>query len=479
MTVARFTLNCLFALSGVALVEAFLGWLPYTAIELLLSLLVLLFSAKVANALFALFTRATPVAESPYITALILFFALTPVQSARDALLFMVIAAIAMLSKYVLAYKKVHIFNPALFGILCAGLTSSGLVSWWIATPAMLIAVAVFGYLTVRKSQSDRIFWTFLGAAFFCYVLSLSAYAGANIVVISKSVIQLMISAPVLFFAAFILTDPQTAPQMRSHQNIYAGLVGSVFQLIYMIPVVIGGVAVTSGISGLLGNVYAFVFEQRKRHSVIFRSARKQSRNIYEYSFKPTHKILFKPGQYFEFSIPHKSADVRGNRRIFWASSSPTDPVLRICTIVPNESSTFKDALVALKRGDVLSITGPYGDSFLPKDPAVKICVIAEGIGIVPFMSTCRYLSDRHERRDSVLIYSARTPLDLVYMGEIDAMKDSIGLRVIYVPLDFTELANWNDLSGVVTSEFIKKHVPDIARRESYTVLSSGVVIHH
>ncbi len=479
MTVARFTLNCLFALSGVALVEAFLGWLPYTAMELLLSLLILLFSAKVANALFALFTKATPISESPYITALILFFVLTPVQSARDALLFMIVATLAMLSKYVISYKKVHILNPALVGILCAGLATTALVSWWVTAPAMLIAVAVLGYLVVRKAGSDRVFWVFIGTSILFFVGTSVIFTHTSLLEISGLVIRLIVTSPVLFFAAFILTDPQSSPRIRKHQNIYAGLVGFVYQLLYVHLFAVGGIAINSVTSGLLGNTYAFIFERRKRHSVIFRHARKLTRDIFEYSFKPVQKITYQPGQYFEFSIPHKSTDVRGNRRAFYISSSPTDPLLRICTLVPNECSTFKDALVSLKKAEVLSITGPYGDPFLPKDPLVKLCVVAEGMGIVPVISICRYLSDRHERRDIVLIYSARTPLDLVYMDEIDRIKDSIGVRVMYVPLDFTELTNWNEVSGVVTSEFIKKHVPDIARRESFTVLSSGTVIHN
>ena len=120
------------------------------------------------------------------------------------------------------------------------------------------------------------------------------------------------------------------------------------------------------------------------------------------------------------------------------------------------------------KGGDQILATGITGDFVLPRDPNQKILAIASGVGIAPFMSMFRYLKDSHERRDIALIYSARTPLDFIFQKEIDACKDAIGLKVFYLPLDFSELSGWNGLSGPVTAELVRKKVPDFAKRTWY-----------
>jgi ferredoxin-NADP reductase len=469
MTTARFTLNCLYALAGVTIVEAFLGWLPFTAIELLVSVLLLLFTAKISNSLFALFTQATPIAESPYITALILFFALAPIQSALNALYLMIFATLAMLSKYILNHNKVHFLNPALVALCIAGIIEPRFVVWWVGTPLVTIAVVVLGFMVVRKLNAFKMSGIFLSVSFIAFVVTLFLKNSYSFYGFAGVLLPFFASTPVFFFAAFVLTDPQTTPRKIHHQNIYAAMVGAVFQLSFITP----------SIAGLLGNLYTSLSERNSRYVLSFRVATKISNIVWEYSFAPKKKISFLPGQYLEFSLPHKSNDSRGNRRIFWISSSPTDPLIRFVTTIPNESSTFKDALLSLKNGTTVTATGPSGNVFLPSNPLSKICVVVEGVGIAPLMSVFRCLSDRHERRDIVLIYSARTPLEFLYQEEIDVIKDSIGVRVIYVPLDFPELSNWKGLTGRITPEFIKKHVPDIARREQFTVSSSGKVIHN
>ena len=457
MTSARFTLHCLCALVGVTIIEAFLGWLPYTAIELVVSSILLLFTAKVSNALFALLTQATPSAESAYITALILFFALTPVQSALNALYIMGFATLAMLSKYILNYGKVHFFNPALVALVIAGTIDSTFVSWWVGTPLITIAVLVLGYMVVQKVNMLKMSSIFLAIAL--------------IVLLAKSYLAhtyslyVIASTPLFFFAAFVLTDPYTAPRKTRAQTIYASIVGALFQ-------------VSPSISGLMGNLYAAISERKALHTLMLREPRELPGSVVEYSFLPNKKITYIPGQYLECTIPHIASDTRGNRRLFWLSSSPTDPLIRFITTMPNESSTFKDALFSLKTSSSITATGPYGNAFLPADPMRKLCIVVEGIGVAPFMSMLRYLADRHERRDVVLIYSARTPLEFLYREEIDALKDSVGVKTIYVALDFQELSNWTGLTGAVTPEFIKKHVLDIDRRQMITVLSSGKVIH-
>ena len=45
---------------------------------------------------------------------------------------------LALASKYALAWRGRHIFNPAAAGAFLAGLTGLNIATWWAATPAML-----------------------------------------------------------------------------------------------------------------------------------------------------------------------------------------------------------------------------------------------------------------------------------------------------------------------------------------------------
>ena len=476
-TMYRLMLSLLGILAVVSIFEAFLGWLPYTALDLLLSLVLLVFATQTANALCTLFTRSATNPESAFITAFILFFILTPLQSASDALMLIIAGAIAMLSKYVLGYGKVHIFNPAAFAVFVTSVAGTGLVSWWIGTPLLFPFVLCIGLLVVRKVRRFDLLCVFLCSAVAVFVLR-TIFAGtvSNISQIIPTSIQFITSTPLIFFGALMLTDPQTSPSGKGERGVYAALVGILFSLsalLSLIPLAVasslyGGVAVSPELALLVGNVFAFVTGKRKRKALSLQSSKQLSKEVFEFTFLPSTPLFFKPGQYAEWMLPHKSPDNRGVRRYFAITSAPSEHVVRFSTSMPVESSTFKDALRALKKEDEIIVTNILGDFILPQDPDQKILMIAGGMGISPFVSMFRHLAEQHERRDMVLIYSALTPLDFVYEKEIEALKDSIGLQVIYLPIDFTELSNWSGASGNVTPEFIEKEIPDYKTRAWY-----------
>jgi ferredoxin-NADP reductase/Na+-translocating ferredoxin:NAD+ oxidoreductase RnfD subunit len=477
---SRYVLSCLGILAAISIGAAFFGWLPYTALDLSLSLIILLFTTQTANALCALYTKATPTTDSAYITALILFFVLTPLQSSTDALIFIAAGALAMISKYVLAWRKVHFFNPAAVAVLAVWAAGTGLVSWWVGTTVLLPFVLVLGFLIARRVRSLEMVRAFVVTSLLVFVAHFFAFSLSgdlsSLQTLIPKLIQFISGTPLMFLAFFVLTDPQTAPSSKSNRTVYSLLSGALF------------VFVPAQIAVLSGNAVAFVLEnyKKRRVSFTFHKAVELSKNVYEYSFVPKKSFVFIPGQYMEWSLPHASADSRGTRRAFAITSAPSEPFIRFCTDMPVESSTFKDALRDMKKGSQIFATGPLGDFGLPKDPSQKILAIAGGLGIAPFISMFRHLSAQRERRDIVLICSATTPLDFVYQKEIDSFKDSIGLRVIYLPLDFTELSDWAGESGPVTSEFIQKEVRDFKKRcwylsgsdvqvEEYTWLASAL----
>ncbi|MDR3548678.1 MAG: RnfABCDGE type electron transport complex subunit D [Candidatus Pacebacteria bacterium] len=453
----------LIGLSGVAALSVILslfGWLPYTGFELLFSLILLIIAARAANAVGALFTKASPTPESAYITALILFFILAPLQSAPDTLMLMAVAAVAMLSKYLIAINQKHLFNPAAFAVFAFSVFGSGIAVWWVANPILLPFVLVLGLLIVRKLRRFDLFWSFaIMAALVLMIRSL--LSGIDI---GNAASQLFVSGPLIFFGTIMVTEPQTTPPTRANRLVYGGLIGLFFSLVFQY----GTLSATPELALLIGNAYSFIVGRQRRIKLRFQSSAPLTREVYELTFVSETPVKFRPGQYMEWTMPHRKSDGRGIRRHFTIASAPSDPFVRVGVRMPVESSTYKDALRELRNGAVVTATGVDGDFVLPEDPDRKIACIAGGIGITPFVSMFRELAAQHARRDIVLIYAAATPLDFVYRDEIDSYKDAIGLCIIYLPTDFAEISNWEGSSGYVTNELIKKAVPDFATRAWY-----------
>jgi ferredoxin-NADP reductase len=269
-----------------------------------------------------------------------------------------------------------------------------------------------------------------------------------------------------------MLIEPQTMPWAKGDRRIYAVLVGLLFSLSFQF----GTLSATPEFALLAGNLYTFAVGSRRRTQLAFHSSTKLSRNAHEFSFVPDSPLVFQPGQYIEWTVPHRRPDKRGIRRYFTVSSAPSDPFIRLGSRIPTESSTFKDALVALTKNSSVSATNVAGEFTLPHDPNQSVAAVAGGVGITPFMSMFRQLANDHTRRDIVLVYAAPSPLDFAYKDEIDSIKDSIGLRVIYLPTDFEELTNWSGPSGYLTEEFIQKEITDFTTRHWYLSGPTGMV---
>lgn len=460
ITMYRLTMMGLLSLAVISIACAFFQTLPYTALDLTISLIVLLVATRLSNMLFALFAKAAPTPESSLITGLILFFILTPLQSIHDGLVLALIACIAMLSKYVLVFRRKHIFNPAAVGALFASVTGIGVASWWIGTPILLPFVLVLGFLIARKTRRLDLTIAFFVVATGTFAVRLlvshiSYVAGFT---------QFVFSWPLFFFAGIMLTEPQTTPPYKNDRLIYGTLVGLLFSLAFKV----GPVSATPEFALLMGNIFSFVVGFKRRVTLTFKEALPLTRDIYEFVFLPKQSFRFESGQYAEWTLLHRRVDTRGVRRFFTIASSPHDPFVRLGMRVPVEGSSFKATMRELTKGAVISMTGVAGEFTLPEKKDEKIAAIAGGIGITPFMSMFRHLAERREHRDMVLIYAANSPLDFAYQKEIDALADSIGLTVIYLPTDFTEMTDWNGRSGYVTDLLIRDEIRDYKNRTWY-----------
>lgn len=141
-----------------------------------------------------------------------------------------------------------------------------------------------------------------------------------------------------------------------------------------------------------------------------------ENSKIRTFWFKPAQKISYTAGQFIELYVPHDHPDERGIKHWFTLSSSPTDKLISITTkFAGAKSSTFKKHLFALSPGAKLQIVEPMGDFVLPKDKSIPLVFVAGGMGLTPFHSMVKWLSDHGEKRQIQVLLAANKPDDFVF----------------------------------------------------------------
>ncbi|HEY0964438.1 MAG TPA: hypothetical protein VGE31_01440, partial [Candidatus Paceibacterota bacterium] len=130
-------------LAAVSVLCGFLGYLPYSGIDQLAALMLALGVGLGLNLLIAAITKIPANHESAIITALILFFLVIPGTSIAENWPLAAAVAIGIFSKYLLAFKKQHVMNPAAFGAAALSLPGLYIFSWWVGNPTLFVVLLV------------------------------------------------------------------------------------------------------------------------------------------------------------------------------------------------------------------------------------------------------------------------------------------------------------------------------------------------
>lgn len=450
----RLTLYYLAGLIAVAVGLSFAGVLPYDPYALLFSTAFFITVCWVTNTLFAKTFRVPANVESVYISALILALIVDPLHSVHDLTFMGWMAVLAMASKYILTINRKHIFNPVAFAVALTAFTVDQSASWWVGTAAMLPFVLIGGLLIVRKIQRFDLVLSFVLAAL-ATTLALTALTGDNLILRAQEII---LQSPLVFFAAIILTEPLSTPPTARLRIWYGVLVGALFSP----QVHLGALFFTPELAILVGNVFSYLVSPKAKLILRLKEKIHIAPDVYDFIFQPTRKLAFAPGQYMEWTLGHENPDSRGNRRYFTLASSPTENDLRVGVKFYNDSSTYKESMLAMSEDTEIVAGQLAGDFTLPRDLRQKCVFIAAGIGVTPFRSMIKYLLDRHQRRPIILFYANRTVSDIVYRDVWDKARQVLGIRTIYVLTDTTKVpTGWQGKVGHLDARMVMAEVPD------------------
>lgn len=469
ITMYRLVLYFLLVLLVAAFFLAFVGTLPFSPWALLFSTLLLIVVSLATNAIFARAFVTTASVESTYITALILALLITP-QLTFASIGFMVWAAIlSMASKYILAYKKRHLFNPAALAVVICALFINQSASWWVGTASLLPIVAIGGVLIVRKIRRADLVISFLITAILVTAL-LALISGQSLTTTLKTT---LLSSSLFFLAFVMLTEPATTPPTHRQQITYGALVGFLFAP----QLHLGSLYSTPELALLVGNIYAFLIGPKGNHQLRLQQITTAAQNTYQFIFTPDSLPTFQPGQYVELTVDTDPTDSRGNRRYFTIASSPTEKLLQFGVKFYPNPSAFKRSLANLKPGSRIKASAPAGTFVLPTNPNIKLAYIAGGIGVTPFRSHIKYLLDSQQRRDVVLFYSASSVEEFAY-APLFQEAQSIGLRTVYtISNPSAAPANWAGKTGFIDAQMIKETLPDYQERTFYLSGPNAMVV--
>lgn len=160
-----------------------------------------------------------------------------------------------------------------------------------------------------------------------------------------------------------------------------------------------------------------------KKRQLVFIESYKESDDVYTFVFEKEKNLTWEAGQHGLFSITHKK--VKNPTKPFTIAAAPSENVLKLTMKINDKPSDFKKAMLELKQGMTIGMSGPLG-SFNVNDDRPTV-LIAGGIGITPFRSIVKKIEAEGKGN--------KKPIHLLYMDseksylfkdEIDANNASI-----------------------------------------------------
>jgi len=177
--------------------------------------------------------------------------------------------------------------------------------------------------------------------------------------------------------------------------------------------------------------------------------------DVNSYRFARPPELAYKPGQFFFVTIKQGDKELTHH---FSFSTSPTEKDFFEFTkkLTDHEYSV---ALKAAKAGAWAKIDASYGE-FTFEGEYPKIALLAGGIGITPFISICKYATDKRLNTKITLFYGCRTEKDIAFKQELEQMQEeNKNLKIVFIVNEATP--QWKGAVGLITAEMIQKELPD------------------
>ena len=184
----------------------------------------------------------------------------------------------------------------------------------------------------------------------------------------------------------------------------------------------------------------------------------KISKDVFIFYFdRKSTSLNFQAGQYMHVYLPIINEKGRGNSRMFTIASSPLEKDY-IFIATKRGKSLFKKSLFKLISQTPVKFYGPSGGLVLDEAKKPSYIFLALGIGITPFRSIIKYISQKNLNISITLLAGFSKKEDLCFYDELmDISKYNSSIKIIYT---LTR----------ITPNIIKKYIKNINEPLYYIV---------
>ncbi len=177
-------------------------------------------------------------------------------------------------------------------------------------------------------------------------------------------------------------------------------------------------------------NFFQDVFSIFKKREMLFLESYKESEDIYTFLFEKEKDLTWKAGQHGLFNIIHKK--IKNPIRPFTVASAPTENVIRLTMRINDNPSDFKKAMLELKTGMKIKMSGPVGGFYL-KDNSPSL-LIAGGIGITPFRSILKQIeAEGNAGNKQINLLYLDSKKSYIFKDELDRIANNTLTNITYL----------------------------------------------
>ncbi len=142
-------------------------------------------------------------------------------------------------------------------------------------------------------------------------------------------------------------------------------------------------------------------------------------------------------------------------KKAFSIASSPLEKNY-IDVTVKKEIFVSRYLVDELNDGIEVKIDGPHGKFYYHEDLGKDLVLLGGGSGIVPLMCIIRYIKDKGLDVNATLIYSSKTPDDIIYRKELEEIAKEGKIKIINT-ITRPDGYEWNGETGRIDKEKLDK----------------------
>lgn len=166
-------------------------------------------------------------------------------------------------------------------------------------------------------------------------------------------------------------------------------------------------------------------FKAAQEHTLVLKNKVNEGNNVYTFIFVSAKPFQWKAGQHAIFRIPDKN--ISGKKwRAFSIASDCSEGEIRISTVIKDNPSSFKSALLSLTFGSSVVINGPFGEFHSRNN--THLIGIASGVGITPFRAIAKQL-ETNPNISLTLLYISRNG-NHIYKNEFEELKSKLNFDI-------------------------------------------------